>query len=95
MSGVRHSLRLRIEQVEFVNVEGEIVVLDKARSLYYSVNESAVRLWFALRDGTTEDALCRVLADANGLSDDKAAADVTAFLEQLDTAGLIERTPAP
>lgn len=83
-------MRLRDDRVEFVDVEGEVVVLDTAKSLYYSVNETGVKLWLALRDGTTEQALRRLLVEENGISEDKAAADVTAFLGELDAAGLLD-----
>lgn len=83
-------MRLRDDRVEFVDVEGEVVVLDTAKSLYYSVNETGVKLWLALRDGTTEHALRRLLVEENGISEDKAAADVTAFLGELDAAGLLD-----
>lgn len=92
--GSAQLLVLRAERIEFVNVEGEIVVLDKVNSLYYSVNETAVKLWLALRDGTTEAALRQLLSDEDGLNAERAAADVTAFLAQLESAGLLETKPA-
>jgi hypothetical protein len=83
-------VRLRDERIEFVNVEGEVVALDTAESLYYSVNETGVKLWIALRDGTTEQALQRLLVEEHGISEEKAAADVTAFLGELAAAGLLD-----
>lgn len=85
-------VRLRADGVEFVDVEGEVAVLDAVQLLYYSVNDSGVYLWPALRDGTTEDGLRRMLVDEHGLSEEKAAADVNAFLQQLDKVGLLDRS---
>lgn len=84
------TLRLRVERLEFVDVEGELVVLDTRRSLYYSVNESGGRLWAALRAGTNRSELRQILMDTHGLSEEKATADLTTFLEQLDSAGLLD-----
>jgi hypothetical protein len=83
-------VQLRSDRVEFVDVGGEVVVLDAVQLLYYSVNESGAHLWAALRAGATPAELRRVLIENHGVSEDQAAADVAAFLEQLDSAGLLE-----
>ncbi|HXR42866.1 MAG TPA: PqqD family protein [Acidothermaceae bacterium] len=84
-------LKLHTERLEFVNVDGEVVVLDKRHSMYYGVNESGGRLWSALREGATEAELLRILLDEHDVAEEQAAADLAAFVQQLDAAGLLER----
>jgi hypothetical protein len=85
-------LKLRRERLEFVQVDGEVVVLDSRESLYYSVNESGGELWTALRAGTTESDLAQLLIEHHGIDAIRARADVTAFVTQLTEAGLLDRT---
>lgn len=84
-------LKLHTERLEFVNVDGEVVVLDKRRSMYYGVNESGGRLWSALREGATEQQLLQILLEENDVTKEQAATDLAAFVQQLDAAGLLER----
>jgi chromosome segregation ATPase len=84
-------LKLHTERLEFVNVDGEVVVLDKRRSMYYGVNETGGRLWSALREGATEAELLQILVDEHDVTQEQAAADLAAFVQQLDDAGLLER----
>jgi hypothetical protein len=85
-------IKLRRERLEFVQVDGEVVVLDSRDSLYYSVNGSGGELWSALRAGTTESDLAQLLIDRHGIEAIRARADVTAFVTQLTEAGLLERS---
>ena len=85
-------LRLRPEAVEWREVEGEVVVLDVERSMYFAVNRTGAALWSALAAGTTEEALAEDLAGAYDISRETALADVRKFLDELDDQALLERT---
>lgn len=87
-------LQLRSERLEFVNVEGEVVLLDASNSLYYFVNETGGRLWSALREGTTRAELVRLLRDEHDVSESQACTDISLFVEQLAGAGLLDQTVA-
>jgi hypothetical protein len=87
-------LQLRSERLEFVNVEGEVVLLDASNSLYYFVNETGGRLWSALREGTTRDELVRLLREEHDVSEAQADTDISAFVEQLASAGLLDQAIA-
>jgi hypothetical protein len=89
------TIRLRTDRIDFVEVEGRQVILDSRRSVYYSVNETGLQLWSALRTDTTETELRRILIEAHGVSEETAAKDIAAFLNQLEQHGLLTRTPAP
>jgi hypothetical protein len=87
-------LQLRADGLECMEVDGEVVLVDTNRSVYYAVNATGGSLWTPLRAGTTEVELRRVLVDERGVSEERAAADVAAFLAQLTAAGLLDRAPA-
>lgn len=53
-------------------------------------NETADLLFRLLRTDTTQDALVDALVDTYEVDRDRARADVTALLEQLREAGLLE-----
>jgi hypothetical protein len=89
------TIRLRTDRIEFVEVEGRQVVLDSRRSIYFAVNETGMQLWSALRKGTTEAELRRMLVDAHGVSEAIAAVDIAAFLAQLEEHGLLNRVTTP
>jgi DeoR/GlpR family transcriptional regulator of sugar metabolism len=48
-----------------------------------------------LRTDTTETELRRMLIEAHGVSEETAARDIAAFLNQLEQHGLLTRAPAP
>lgn len=75
-------LRLREAALPWRLVDGEIVALDLARSVYLTANESGALLWAALASGATREELARVLVDAFELDAEDAAKDVDAFLAE-------------
>ncbi len=83
------TVRLNSGAVEWREVDGEVVVLDLARSKYLAVNESGSALWALLAAGATRDALVARLRDGFGLAPERAAADVDAFLADLAGRGLL------
>lgn len=84
-------LRIDPEAVEWREVEGEVVALDVARSEYIAVNASGVVLWRALEKGATRAELVGALAAEFDLDEDRAGADVDAFLESLSERGILAR----
>ncbi len=76
-------LRLRRDDLEWREVEGEVVALDLRSSSYLAVNLSGAKLWSALAAGTTRDALVRLLVDEFGVPVEDAANDTDAFLLML------------
>jgi hypothetical protein len=83
-------IRLRDASLFWRESGGEIVALDAATSRYFAANASAAALWKRIRDGATEADLVDALCDRYEVSRDTAQADVTAFLEQLSSRGLLE-----
>lgn len=89
------TIRLRTDRISFVEVDGRQLILDSRRSVYYAVNETGLHLWSALRKGTTEAELRRMLIEDHGAGEAEASADIVKFLKQLDDHGLLTRSPLP
>jgi hypothetical protein len=83
-------IRLRPDSLFWRESGGEIVALDAATSRYFAANPSAAELWRRIRDGATEADLADALRERYGISRDVAKADVTAFVEELSSRGLLE-----
>ena len=85
-------LKLRQEDLEFRNIEGEVVAIDLRTSRYVGINESGAGLWNLLKVGTDEAKLAEHLVTEFGIEREQAERDVAAFIKDLDERGLIERT---
>lgn len=83
-------LRLRADAVPWRDVDGEVVALDLDSSTYFGTNRSGSVLWMRLADGATRSELVRSLTDAFDVDEDRAKAEVDAFVEDLRTRGLLE-----
>jgi hypothetical protein len=83
-------LRLQGERVEWREVEGELIALERVESVYLAGNSSATILWRALSTGTTDAALADLLVSTYGIAHETARADVARFLDDLSARGLLE-----
>jgi hypothetical protein len=86
-------LRLRDADLDWREVDREVVALDLRESRYLAINRAGQVLWAALAEGATRDDLIDRLAGTFGLERSAAAADVDAFTGQLDSRGLLVREP--
>ena len=82
-------LTLRPESLDWVDVEGEIVVLDSERSIYLAPNPSGAVLWRMLTEGATQEDLVAALVEAFGITSDRAEHDVEVFVDRLQDLGLL------
>lgn len=83
--------RIRQDAVAWQEVEGEIVCLDLANSYYFSVNDTGTALFKLLMDGADPQSLATHLQTSFGISQERANADVSAFLQDLRERGLLEQ----
>lgn len=83
-------LQLRRDQVTWRDVDGEIIVLDKASASYFAINKTAVHLWHALEAGTTRGALIAELVSHYEIEESQAAADVDDFVARCRASDLLE-----
>jgi len=84
-------LRLRDTDLDWREVEGELVALDLRESRYLAVNPTGKQLWSALVDGATRVELVDRLVDAFEIERSQAEADTDAFLGDLESRGLLIR----
>jgi len=82
--------RLKEDDISWLPVEEQILVLDLRTSRYVSLNESAAALWAALAGGGTADELVDVLRTRYDIDVALAQRDVTAFLDGLRERDLLD-----
>lgn len=72
-------------------LDGEVVVLDSADSVYYTVAGCGGALWPKLVEGASQkDLIDEIRATFSDVPRDQAAADVQEFLDSCLDNGLIE-----
>jgi hypothetical protein len=77
-------------------LDGEAVVLDVERGIYFGLDEIAFRIWTLLSAGQDADAIAARLSDEYNAPPAEIRTDVDDFLEALVARGLARRTaPAP
>jgi coenzyme PQQ synthesis protein D (PqqD) len=84
-------LKLRVEDVHWREIDGEVIALEARGSTYVAANGAGTLLWRALAAGTTREALADELIAAYGIDRARAEADTEHFLAQLDDQGLLAR----
>jgi hypothetical protein len=86
-------LKLRGADLDWRELEGELVALDLRESRYLAINRSGQVLWAALAesDGATRDELIDRLVREFDLEQARAAADVDAFTAELESRGLLSQ----
>jgi len=83
------TLRLRTDDLEWREIDDEIVLLDGREATYLSTNGSGSILWRALAAGTTREQLASALVDAYGIDERRATADAEEFVAALASQGLL------
>jgi hypothetical protein len=81
-------LRLR-HDVSTADTEHGLVLLDEHTGRYWQLNRTGTLVLRSLLDGHTRQETAQVLATRFAVTAEQAAADVTALLERLQTAGLV------
>ncbi|MET8091470.1 PqqD family peptide modification chaperone [Micromonospora sp. NPDC005220] len=82
--------RVRGDRVAWRAAGDETVLLDLRQSVYLALDRSAAMLWPHLMAGATAAELAEVLAERGPVELERAAADVAAFLAELEAIDLIE-----
>jgi len=83
-------LRLREKDLEWREVEGEVVALDLRTSRYLAVNRTGARLWSSLAQGATHEQLTETLVQSYGISSEQADAETNEFVDMLRVEGLLD-----
>ncbi len=84
------TVQLRAD-VSTADTDDGVVLLDERAGRYWQLNPTGGLVLRLLLDGVTPHQEAQTLADRHPVSTEQAAADVTALLERLHTAGLLAR----
>jgi hypothetical protein len=82
-------LKLRTDDLEWREVDGEVVVLDVRECRYLAINRTGQVLWKALAEGATRDELIARLVETFDIERARAAGDVDAFTTELESRDLL------
>jgi hypothetical protein len=88
---MNETIRLRDELIEWREIDGEIVALDRGAGEYIAVTGSGAALWPLLVAGTTTTALAEALTSRFDVEQATAGEDVERFVQALAARGLLER----
>jgi hypothetical protein len=83
-------LRLRLDDLTWQELDGEIVVLDLRGSAYFQLNGAGTHLWRRLVDGCQRPDLERSLVEHYDVDRERAEADVETFLSDLRAHRLLD-----
>jgi hypothetical protein len=72
-----------------------LILLDERGGLVLASNPVGALIWELIEQRSTSDAIVRRLVDEYGVSDERAAADVAAFVAALAARGLIAQDAQP
>jgi hypothetical protein len=83
------TFRLRTDDLEWQEIDSDIVVLDGREAVYLTLNGSGALLWRMLVTETTREDLVAALIDAYDVDEPTALADTDSFLRSLTDQGLL------
>jgi Coenzyme PQQ synthesis protein D (PqqD) len=85
--------RVADERVAWNNLAGQVLILEMENSQYFRLNRAGGVLWEHVASApgpVSSEQLIQVLVDAFGITEERAAADVTVFLDRMSSFGLLE-----
>jgi hypothetical protein len=85
-------MKLRVDDITWREIDGDLVILDLRSSTYLTANASGTVLMRQLTDERTLPQLIHALVDAFGIPEHRAQQDVQAFVDELGERGLLERS---
>ncbi|WP_051247755.1 PqqD family protein [Nocardioides halotolerans] len=85
-------MRLRVDDITWREIDGDLVILDLRTSTYLTANASGTVLMRELTEERTLQQLVQALADAFDLPETRAQQDAQRFVGELDAHGLLEGT---
>ena len=82
-------IRLRSDDLEWTEIDDEVVVLDLRESTYLSINRTGAAVWTALAEGSTRQALIERLRERFEVDEDAAERGLDDFLAMARERGLL------
>lgn len=83
-------LKLRDDELSWRQVGDEVIVLDLRSNAYLSINETGTALWEMLVNGSTPATMSERLMSEFSVDEDRARADVEAFVAMLTERDLLQ-----
>jgi hypothetical protein len=84
------TLQLRTSELNWREIDGDIVALDARGGNYLAINAAGALLWSSLVSGATREQLIERLIEAYGIDAARATADTDAFVLSLTAHGLLQ-----
>ena len=84
------TFKVRLDDVTWRDVDGEILMLDLRSTHYFGLNATASTLWLGLVEGESRPALIARLVDKFEVDEREAASDVDSFLAELRARALLD-----
>jgi hypothetical protein len=85
-----NTLRLRADDLTWRAIDGEVVAVDIASSVYLGANPAGALLWSMLAAGSCRDELASKLVETFGIDRARAESDVATFVQTLSARNLLE-----
>jgi Coenzyme PQQ synthesis protein D (PqqD) len=85
-------MKLRVDDITWREIDGDLVILDLRSSTYLTANASGTVLMRQLTEERTLPQLTQALVDAFAIPARRAEQDAQTFIDELDGHGLLERT---
>jgi hypothetical protein len=83
------TFRLRSDELDWRQIDDEVVILDGRGANYLAINGTGARLWPALVEGATVEQLADLLVEAYEIDRARATADANQFVAALSEQGLM------
>jgi sensor domain CHASE-containing protein len=90
MPAMGNELKLREAELSWRQVGDEVIVLDLRSNAYLSINRSGIPLWEMLVDGSTPTTMTERLVSDFAVEEERARADVEAFVAMLVERDLLQ-----
>jgi hypothetical protein len=84
-------MKLRVDDITWREIDGDLVLLDLRSSTYLTANSSGSVLIRHLTEERTPQQLTQALVDAFDVTEQQAQQDVQRFLDVLGARGLLEQ----
>jgi hypothetical protein len=84
-------MKLRVDDITWREIDGDLVILDLRSSTYLTANASGTVLMRQLTEDRTLQQLSQALVDAYDIPEQRAQRDAQAFVDDLGERGLLER----
>ncbi|GAB3254615.1 PqqD family protein [Nocardioides dilutus] len=85
-------MKLRVDDITWREIDGDLVILDLRSSTYLTANASGTVLMRQLTEPQTLQQLTEALVDAFDIPEQTAQQDAQAFIDDLGERDLLERT---